>query len=84
MPLCVCKYAVPITNKCYLCVLCVCNNLGYMFRLFLYRQLLGLYKKPKDITKSITYFYCYTVHVVELLNYYTNHCTYIKFLKFTH
>jgi len=25
------------------------------------------------------YFYCYTVHVVELLNYYTNHCTYIKF-----
>jgi len=23
------------------------------------------------------YFYCYTVHVVELLNYYTNHCTYI-------
>ena len=30
------------------------------------------------------YFYCYTVHVVELLNYYTNHCTYIKFIKFTH
>jgi len=27
------------------------------------------------------YFYCYTVHVVELLNYYTNHCTYIKFIK---
>ena len=26
----------------------------------------------------------YTVHVVELLNYYTNHCTYIKFIKFTH
>ena len=25
------------------------------------------------------YFYCYTVHVVDLLNYYTNHCTYIKF-----
>jgi len=24
-------------------------------------------------------FYCHTVHVVELLNYYTNHCTYIKF-----
>ena len=23
-------------------------------------------------------FYCYAVHVVELLNYYTNHCTYIK------
>jgi len=30
------------------------------------------------------YFHCYTVHVVELLNYYTNHCTYIKFIKFTH
>ena len=30
------------------------------------------------------YFYCYNVHVVELLNYYTNHCTYIKFTKFTH
>jgi len=30
------------------------------------------------------FFYCYTVHVVELLNYYTNHCTYIKFVKFTH
>ena len=28
---------------------------------------------------SFFYFYCYTVHVVELLNYYTNHCTYIKF-----
>ena len=32
----------------------------------------------------ITYLCCYTVHVVELLNYYTNHCTYIKFIKFTH
>jgi len=30
------------------------------------------------------YFRCYTVHVVELLNYYTNYCTYIKFMKFTH
>ena len=30
------------------------------------------------------YFHCYTMHVVELLNYYTNHCTYIKFIKFTH
>jgi len=30
------------------------------------------------------YFHCYTVHVVELLSYYTNHCTYIKFIKFTH
>jgi len=27
-----------------------------------------------------TYFHCYTVHVVELLNNYTNHCTYIKFI----
>ena len=26
------------------------------------------------------YFRCYTVHVVELLNYYTNYCTYIKFI----
>jgi len=26
-----------------------------------------------------SYFYCYTVHVVELPNYYTNHCTCIKF-----
>ena len=25
------------------------------------------------------YFYCYTVHVVESLNYYTNQCTRIKF-----
>ena len=24
-------------------------------------------------------FYCYTVHVVELLNYYTSHCTYTKY-----
>jgi len=30
------------------------------------------------------FFYCYTVHVVELLNYYTNYCTYIKFIKFTY
>jgi len=30
------------------------------------------------------YFRCYTVHVVKLLNYYTNYCTYIKFIKFTH
>jgi len=29
-------------------------------------------------------FHCYTVHVVELLNYYTNYCTYIKFIKSTH
>jgi len=26
---------------------------------------------------SSSFFYCYTVHFVELLNYYTNHCTYI-------
>ena len=25
-----------------------------------------------------------TLHVVEVLNYYTNYCTYIKFIKFTH
>ena len=31
-----------------------------------------------------TYFCCYTVHVVELLNYYTNYCTHIKFIKFKH
>jgi len=30
----------------------------------------------------LVYFYCYTVHVVELLNYYTNHCTYINFINF--
>ena len=28
------------------------------------------------------YFHCNTVHVAELLNCYTNHCTYIKFIKF--
>jgi len=33
---------------------------------------------------ALIYFRCYTVHVVELLNYYTNYCTYIKFIKFTH
>ena len=31
-----------------------------------------------------SYFRCYTVHVVELLNYDTNYCTYIKFIKFKH
>jgi len=30
------------------------------------------------------YFHCYTVHVVELLNHYTNHCTYIKFYTLKH
>ena len=24
---------------------------------------------------DLSYFHCYAVHVVELLNYYTNHCT---------
>jgi hypothetical protein len=27
-------------------------------------------------------FHCYTVHVVELLSYYINICTYTKFIKF--
>jgi len=31
---------------------------------------------------SSTYFRSYTVHVVELLNYNTNYCTYITFIKF--
>ena len=36
-------------------------------------------------SRLIFYFlYFYTVHVVELLNYYTNHCTYIKFITFAH
>jgi len=35
-------------------------------------------------TLQLIHFYCYTVHVVELLNYYTNYCTYIKFIRFTH
>ena len=30
----------------------------------------------------VTYSHCYTVHVVELFNYYTHHCTYKKFIKF--
>jgi len=29
-----------------------------------------------EIIMGDTYFSCYTVHVVELLNYYTNYCTY--------
>jgi len=40
------------------------------------KEVLDRVKKERD------YFYCYTVHVVESLNYYTNHCTYIKFIKF--
>jgi len=35
-------------------------------------------------TNIYTFFYCYSVHVVELLNYYTNHCTYIKFYTLKH
>jgi len=31
------------------------------------------------VEQGKTYFRCYAVHVVELLNYYTNYCTYIKF-----
>jgi len=27
----------------------------------------------------VIYFRCYNVHVVALLNYYTNYCTYIRF-----
>ena len=30
----------------------------------------------------VFYFHFYTVHVVELHIYYTNHCTYIKFIIF--
>ena len=33
---------------------------------------------------SFIYFHCYTVNVVELINYYTNYCTYIKFINITH
>ena len=32
----------------------------------------------------IIHFHCYTVHVVELPNYYTNPCTYIKFYILKH
>jgi len=39
--------------------------------------------KKRKISNNF-FFHCYTVHIVELLNYYTNHCTYIKFIKFTH
>jgi hypothetical protein len=34
------------------------------------------------LLEVFTYFHCFTVHVVELLNYYTNYCTYIKCIKF--
>jgi hypothetical protein len=33
--------------------------------------------KSKGVVRD--FFHCYIVHVVELLNYYTNHCKYIKF-----
>jgi len=39
----------------------------------------GVVKSENEDSLRIFYFHCYTVHVVELLNYYTNHCTYIKF-----
>ena len=32
-------------------------------------------------TYVTAYFHCCTMHAVELLNYYTNHCTYIKFYR---
>ena len=35
-----------------------------------------------NINMALEFVHCYTVHVVELLNYYTNHCTYKKFIKF--
>jgi len=44
--------------------------------------------KKENIINTRTYFFFIsvvnTVHVVELLNYYTNYCTYIKFIEFTH
>jgi hypothetical protein len=33
-------------------------------------------------SKLQKYFHCHTVRVVELLSHYTNHCTFIKFIKF--
>ena len=36
------------------------------------------------VTPCMLLNYCYTVHVVDSLSYYTNHSTYIKFIKFTH
>jgi len=38
-----------------------------------------LYNTP-SVVQCIMMLYCYTVHVVELLYYYSNHCTYIKFI----
>jgi len=40
---------------------------------FLYLQKKRLYTKFFKL--GYTYFHCYTVHFVELLNYYTNHWT---------
>jgi len=37
----------------------------------------------ENLTRKLN-FHCYTVHVVEVLNYYTNHCTYIKIYKILH
>jgi len=45
---------------------------------------LSKFVRLDSIINICSCFRCYTVHVVELLNYYTNHCTYIKFIKFTH
>ena len=36
------------------------------------------------LKNKVSYFHCYTVHVVELLNYCTNHCTYVKFNTLKH
>jgi len=40
--------------------------------------------EKKLLNIKCAYFYSYTVHVVEVLNYYTKHCTYIRFIKLTH
>ena len=42
------------------------------------------YKVVIQSDSCLSYFRCYIVHVVKSLNCYTNHCTYIKFIKFTH
>ena len=52
------------------------------FRNLIHRTFYRLFY-PRCEVHRYAYFRCYTVHVVELLNYYTNHCTYIKFIKFT-
>jgi len=50
----------------------VLRSTGEFGELITYKVFINIY----------SYFQCYTVHVVELLNYYTNHCTYIKFIKY--